>query len=155
MEVRPAEVGDVPELIRLRALMFRSMGVADDGDWRDQCAEHLRRGLRDGAILAEVVDRPGADDRLAACGVAVVNERLPGPGVANGRYGYIQSVVTDEGYRRLGLARAVMVVLIAKLERRGVAAIDLHATAEGEELYRSLGFGDSFTPELQRRSSPR
>jgi ribosomal protein S18 acetylase RimI-like enzyme len=154
VQVRDARSGDAEELVRLRALMFEAMGVADDGRWQAPCAALLRDELGHGSLLGSVVDDPDVDGRLAACGIGVVSDRLPGPGDTAGRRAYIQSVVTDVGHRRRGLARAVMRSLIDRLAAEGVTSVDLHTTDEGDALYRSLGFTDPRTPELQYRAEP-
>ncbi|MGW3569851.1 GNAT family N-acetyltransferase [Streptomyces sp. NPDC000941] len=41
-------------------------------------------------------------------------------------------VVTDPAYRRRGHSRAIMRGLLAWFRERGVARVDLHASAEGE-----------------------
>jgi ribosomal protein S18 acetylase RimI-like enzyme len=154
VHVRDARPADTEELVRLRAVMFEAMGVADDGRWQAPCAELLRDGLGGASLLGAVVDDPDGEGRLAACGIAVVSDRLPGPGDTAGLRAYIQSVVTDVGHRRCGLARAVMTSLIDRLASRGVTSVDLHTTDDGDALYRSLGFGDPRNPELQYRAEP-
>ena len=64
--------------------------------------------------------------------------------------GYIGSMVTDHGHRRLGHARAVLTALLDEFEARGIGKVSLHATEYGEPLYRSVGFGDPPNPELVR-----
>ena len=69
-------------------------------------------------MAAVVVDGP-VGDGLAACGVGMVGQRLPSPGCVDGRYGYIQSMCTDERHRRQGLARTVFVAPDAVVRRGG------------------------------------
>jgi GNAT superfamily N-acetyltransferase len=49
-------------------------------------------------------------------------------------------VATDERWRRSGLSRAILQALLSWYETKEVPTIELHATAIGERLYRSLGF---------------
>jgi GNAT superfamily N-acetyltransferase len=153
MEARQATTDDVDELIRLRQVMFDSMdGVMDTSSgWQEPCAEVFRRGIGDGSIGAFVVDAPEGDG-LAACGVALVAARLPGPGNLTGRYGYVQSMATDERWRRRGFGRSVFGALVDWFRAEGVTAIDLHATDDGEALYRSFGFREGETVELRWRA---
>lgn len=147
--VRWASAADVAELVRLRRVMFESMGIevraADD----ERSAAAFRDGLPNGELFAAVVD--GAD-HLAACGVGMSARRLPTPRNPGGRWGYIQSMVTDERSRRRGHARAVLGALMARFAAEGVTHVDLHATPDGEPLYRSFGFGEGHTPELRWRT---
>jgi GNAT superfamily N-acetyltransferase len=58
----------------------------------------------------------------------------------------------DPEFRRRGLARAIMVALLDWFEAARVPVVELHATDEGEPLYRSLGFGQEGGFALRRRS---
>ena len=144
--VRWATLDDVPELVRLRRVMFESMGMAVSAVDDDAVDTVLRNGLPCGDFFAAVVD---GDGFLAACGVGMTALRLPGPGNPSGRYGYIQSMVTDERARRQGHARAVLLALLGRFAELGVTKVDLHASAMGDPLYRSVGFTPGRQPELR------
>ena len=151
MQARLATPTDIPELVRLREVMIESVRGESDGTWQEGCARVLQDALADGSMAAVVVDRPSGDG-LAACGVAMVGQRLPSPGCVDGRYGYIQSMCTDERHRRQGLARLVFERLMQWYADAGVTRVDLHASRMGEPLYRQLGFTDPVEPELRWRA---
>ena len=154
MLTRFATTADIPELIRLRAVMIESGGdTFEGGPWAERCAEVLAGALASGEMAAVVVDRPEGDG-LAACGVGMVAQRLPSRGCPDGRYGYVQSMCTDEDHRRQGLARAVFDGLMGWFAASGVTRVDLHASPMGEPLYRSYGFADPHQPELRWRAGP-
>lgn len=150
METRHAVVADISELVRLRQVMIESVRGSADGSWQAAAAEILERELPAGTMVAVVVDSPLGG--LAACGVGMVAQRLPSPGCADGRYGYIQSMCTDERHRRQGLARRVFAELMRWYADLGITRVDLHASAMGEPLYRSEGFDDPDEPELRWRA---
>jgi GNAT superfamily N-acetyltransferase len=146
--VRWAGDDDVDELVRLRRLMFESMGMAvtaaDDG----ATATVLADGLASGDFFAAVVDR--GDGGLAACGIGMVLRRVPAPGNPTGLSGYVGSMVTDHGHRRQGLARVVLNALLDRFDELGIRRISLHATEVGAPLYLSEGFTAPPNPELVR-----
>ena len=148
MNVRWAGCDDVDELVRLRRVMFTADGQAVGPADEAVMAAALTAGLADGSFFAAVVDgaSPG---RLAASGIGMVATRVPGPANPSGRFGYIQSMVTDEPHRRRGLARAVLLALLDRFEADGVRHVDLHATETGAVLYRAVGFGPPRHPELR------
>lgn len=152
--VRWAGLDDVPELVRLRRVMFESMDIAGADGADAAMADVLAEGFATGAFFAAVVDghEPGT---LAACGIGMVSQRVPGPHNPSGRYGYVQSMVTDEAHRGRGLARAVLEQLMARFAADGVVRVDLHATPSGEPLYRSMGFTEGRQPELRWSGVPR
>lgn len=130
METRLATVADIPELVRLRQVMIESVRGSADGSWQASAATILEEALSDGTMGAVVVDSPSGG--LAACGVGMVAQRLPGPGCVDGRYGYIQSMCTDERHRRHGLARLVFAELMRWFAVMGVTRVDLHASKMGD-----------------------
>jgi ribosomal protein S18 acetylase RimI-like enzyme len=143
---RTATADDVPELVRLRRVMFEAMGLTVTTDDDDAVTAALQELLPTGDLFAVVVD---AEDHAAACGVGMVARRLPGPGNPSGRVGYIQSMVTDERDRRQGHARRVLVALMDEFAERGVVRVDLHATEAGAALYTQHGFAPGPQPELR------
>lgn len=148
--MRWADVTDVDELVRLRAVMYEGMGEpCEDDGWVAVVTTQLTHGLADGSYFAAVVDAP--DGALAAGGIGMVWHRLSGPGDHSGRMGYVMSMATDPRWRTRGHAREIMVALLERFVAEGVGMVTLHASVHGEPLYRSLGFTEGSYPELRRR----
>ena len=151
MEPRLATPVDTPELLRLAAMMYESMGLGSSGPkWREHATKLLADRLGGDDVVVFAVDDPSESGKLVACGGAAIIQRLPGPSTPSGRWGYVQWMATDPKYRRRGLARAILTAIVDWLGARGVTNVELHATAMGEPLYRSFGFGDPPSPELRR-----
>jgi ribosomal protein S18 acetylase RimI-like enzyme len=152
IEVRRAGVEDAAELLRLRSVMMESVrpGGGDPQTWIGPGVAVVRRLLDPGndAMAAFVVDKPDRPG-LAACVVGTIDQRLPGPNDPTGLRGYVLNVATDPAYRRRGFSRACMTALLAWYEQRGIRAIDLRASAEGEPLYASLGFVRNRDPGMR------
>ena len=129
------------------------MGMPEPADdWRATAAEQFTQRL-DADLAGAVVDHPTIPGRLVASGAATTCIRLPTPTNPGGGFGYIQWIATDDEFHGRGNARAVMVGLLAWLDSRGITAVELHATAMGEPLYRSLGFWEGTGPTALRRRS--
>ena len=129
--------------------MFESMGLATDGDWQARALARVTTGLAEGTVVAFVVDDPERPGRLAASAAGTVAHRLPGPRNRGGRAGYVQYVCTEAKHRGRGLGRAVMEALVDWYRANGVGVVELHATADGEPLYRSMGFDEGDNPALR------
>ncbi|MFI7466831.1 GNAT family N-acetyltransferase [Nonomuraea sp. NPDC049646] len=148
---RTATEQDVPELVRLRALLFDDLGgdffnPADaDDDWRDALARVFKRKLAEPDCQILVVD---GDTGLAACGIGTIEQWFPGPHSRNGRIGHVIGMVTDPSYRRRGHGRAIMLGLLDWFRDRDAVRVDLTASREAEPLYRRLGFADHPDPLL-------
>jgi GNAT superfamily N-acetyltransferase len=151
IDPRRAGADDAEELLRLRTVMLETTGP-----WLAAGAAILRRQLGDPSdlVAAYVLDRPDGPG-LAACVVGAIDERLPGPHDPTGLRGYVYNVATDPRYRRRGYSRACMVGLLRWYGRRGVTAVDLRATPDGEPLYASLGFRRTKDPAMRLLSPGR
>jgi GNAT superfamily N-acetyltransferase len=154
MSARPATPDDADELVRLRAVMLQTFGDPRswNDDWRDPSRETLRKRLTGSgsSMAAFVTDRPDGTG-LAACAVGIIEERLGNPANLSGLTGYVFNVSTDPDSRRRGHARACMEALLAWFRDRGVGAVDLRASADGEPLYTGLGFVRTADPAMRLR----
>jgi GNAT superfamily N-acetyltransferase len=155
MTARQATPADADELVRLRAVMLRTMtrpatSPGWNDDWREQARLTLERHLAEAApaMTAFVVDRPDGTG-LAACVLGTVDHRLGGPANPTGRVGYVFSVATDPDMRRRGYSRACMTALLDWYREQGISKIDLRASPDGEPLYRSLGFARTKDPSMR------
>jgi len=143
--LRPAALDDVADLVRLRRLMFESMGVTDIAalDVSDAaCEAYFRQTIPAGEYRGWVVEARG---RVVASAGYVIDQHPPGPGNPTGRIGYIMSLPfgVEPAHRRRGLARRIMTAILEHLRAEGVRVFALHATEVGRPLYESLGFAAS------------
>lgn len=140
--VRRALVGDVEEIVRLRGVMFDAIGIRDERDeWVDASRATLESGLAAGSILGAVVER-GPEPGLCAGGLLHVHTMLGSPRFPRGSFGYIGSIAVDPPWRRQGLGEAVVTSLVNDARELGLERVELHATPDGERIYRRLGFGE-------------
>ena len=110
-------------------------------------AEHIRAGLP--KYYAEHLERDffayTAEEGGKAVGSAflVVKEMPPNSNFPNGRIGDVLNVYVRPEYRRQGIAKALMEMLISDAKAMELDYIELKASAEGYPLYKKLGFEDS------------
>lgn len=138
--VRLAEAGDVHRLVQARLDFcqecFPPQSTAEKLALADRLEAYFQAHLnRD--CLAALAEDGGI---IAAAAFLVLIERPASPAVPNGRLGDVGNVLTSPAYRRRGLATAVVRLLIAEGERRGLTRIDLAATPAGRPVYEALGF---------------
>ena len=150
--VRQAAEADIPELVRLRALLFEGLagtwGAAPPGgQWRQACAGALREALADESARVLVTS---AGTGLACCGVGTVDRRLPSPFNPGGHIGHVFGIVTDPACRGQGHARAVTQALLGWFDQQGIGRVDLNASPAAQHLYQSLGFTPHPDPVLSR-----
>lgn len=66
---------------------------------------------------------------------------------------------TDPDFRQRGYGRATLAELLTWMRSTGITTVDLHATPDGEHLYRQMGFTEpadtALTLRLNRPVDPR
>lgn len=142
--IRQATIADIPDLVRLRRLMFESMGFDDPAqpDAADEaaaayfCAEIPAGRFYGWLAIASTGEAVGS-------GGAVIDQHPPGPSNLSGKIGYLMNLVTVPSYRRRGIGRRVMQTILQWFAEQGIHRVTLHATDVGRPLYEELGFVDS------------
>jgi GNAT superfamily N-acetyltransferase len=154
IEVRRAKPDDAAALVHLRALMIGAMGT-DVGDehapWRSLALRYFSEQLEaTDRFAAFVVDDPTVGVVAGAAGH--LNPHAPGPADLSIVRGTLYNVSTEPAFRRRGLARACVTALLDWFrDDTDAGQIELHATQQGDELYRSLGFVGSRYPTQRLR----
>jgi ribosomal protein S18 acetylase RimI-like enzyme len=136
--------------------MLAAMGTdigGPDAPWRigalDWFAEQL---ASPDTFAAYVVDDPSAGVIAGAAGN--VHAHPPGPHDPTTVRGHLYNVSTHPDFRRRGLAKACVIALVDWFQdETAVGQIELHATDQGIDLYRDLGFIESRFPSLRFRTT--
>lgn len=129
--LRKATVADLETVLHHRREMFREMKSVGD------------------FALAELLSREFVQPRVVPC------RGLDGDGGRRGDSGGVSSkparresapawvvnVYVEQGWRRRGLARRLMDVMVEWIRAEGYSNLFPHASAEGRPLYESMGFG--------------
>jgi GNAT superfamily N-acetyltransferase len=139
--IRPAAFADLQHILRHRRTMFHDMrsGTEAELDAMVVTAEaFLRHAIPAGTYRGWLAETK--DGRIAAgAGITIV----PWPGAPRDpapRRGWVQNVYTEPEFRRRGLARRLMEVLVEWCRAEGFHTVSLHASHEGRALYESMGF---------------
>lgn len=173
--IREGRTDEIDRLVALRTAMFEAMGH-DEPDTLERVALASRAyfvaQMPSGVFRVWVAVASGActggpkgSAQTATCGGGdiasgepmasiglVVHSVPPGPSNLAGKEGYIMNLVTLPGWRRCGVARALLSHVLDVLRTEGVPVASLHASADGRALYEQLGFSaDAGLPEMKIR----
>ncbi|WP_238153513.1 GNAT family N-acetyltransferase [Kribbella speibonae] len=156
IQVRRAGAADAESLVRLRGLMISSMGTdigGPDAPWRATALKWFTEQLASpDTFAAYVVDDPSSGVVAGATGNVYAHP--PGPNDRTTVRGHLYNVSTEPDFRRRGLARACVGALMDWFrDETDVGQVELHATADGIDLYRSLGFTEAKYPTLRFRTT--
>lgn len=86
---------------------------------------------------------------IAGAGGMAVRQRPGNFMNPTGIEAYIMSMYTAPAHRRKGIATTILNKLVALATDRGIKVIELHATKDGEPVYRQNGFKDHIEPTLR------
>jgi ribosomal protein S18 acetylase RimI-like enzyme len=148
--VRRALPADAPALVALRVELMRAMGEAgaDASEWQDGALAWFRAALAGDDAAAFVVDDDG---EVVAGALVTLGRGAPSARNPRGLTAHVTNVCTLPHARGRGLARACLEAAISWSRAARVDSVSLHATPDGEGLYRSLGFTDTTYTELRLR----
>ncbi len=138
---RPAMPEDRDVILHHRRSMFRDMGegTAEDLDAMSEAtAPWLTRALADGSYKGWLAQE--GHGRVVAGGGVLISSWPAGPMDPTARRAVIINIYTEPEFRKRGLARRVMLLIIQWLKGQNFRSVVLHASAEGRHLYETLGF---------------
>ncbi|MBN1287350.1 MAG: GNAT family N-acetyltransferase [Anaerolineae bacterium] len=147
--IRKATKEDIPDIVRLRRAMFEAMGETDPAklDAVSRASAHLLAcDLEAGGVHIWLAVTES--DWPVASGGLTVDRHLPAPNNPSGRIAYIMNMFTHGDYRRQGVARKLMQTMLQWINEQGITKVALHASEDGETLYRMLGFKPSNEMQL-------
>ncbi len=138
---REAAGADLDAVLMQRRRMFLDMGYPDDAVLaavESSSRKFFEDRLADGRFRAWVVESSSGE--IVAGGGVLVFEHLPSPRDPNPERPLIVNVYTDPAYRRRGIARKLMEIMIAWCRGGGFGSVTLYASPDGKPLYGTLGF---------------
>ena len=140
---RKATVNDVELLVNTRvSLIDEDSGLNENEkkDLYDSNKEYMQTAMKQEIFIAFLAfDGDVFVGTASACLYAV----LPGKKLPKGRNAYIQNVYVVPSYRRHGIGKKIISMLIDEVKRRDYTRITLHATKMGRDLFRNCGFQNS------------
>lgn len=110
---------------------------ADMSAVEKETGDYYEKAIRDGSHAAYLVF--DSETFVGAGGISFYRV-MPTFHNPSGYKAYIMNMYTHPGYRRRGIATAVLDLLVKEALVRGIEHISLEATSMGKPLYRKYGF---------------
>jgi GNAT superfamily N-acetyltransferase len=135
--IRRAESADLAAVVQLRREWTREeAGEIEDPDFEENLAAWFgREWSRRIMWLAEEGGRPVGMMNLA------IYERMPRPGRALSRWGYLGNVFVLAAYRNRGIGSQLVSAALNYADQNGFARVVLSPTERSVPLYERAGFG--------------
>ena len=141
MEYRFATVSDIDALVQSRLEMLRIVNSLGD---EYVFGEDFVQASRDYFLNGDQTTVLALDGQtVIGCASMSYMTIMPTFSHPTGKRAHLMNVYTNSNYRRQGIARRMVTMLIDDAWGKGATEISLDATESGRPLYESLGFKDS------------
>lgn len=141
IEFRIATAGDIDLMMSSRLEMLHVVNdLSVDYEFSDELIDYSREYFLNGDQTTVL-----ALDGQTVIGCASMSYMTIMPTFSHptGKRAHLMNVYTNSNYRRQGIARRMVTMLIDDAWGKGATEISLDATESGRPLYESLGFKDS------------
>lgn len=117
--------------------MFEDIGTPGDLDAVQQAFADWLVSRLDATYFHWLAEHDGR--AVGSAGVMLL-DWPPSPRDPRGGLGFVYNVYVHAGHRRRGIARTLMLAIHEWAQERGLGAIALHASDDGQPLYETLGY---------------
>lgn len=138
---RRASIDDAKRIVGARLLLL----TEDSGYIRDEeriqlyenNMSHIQMNIANNTFISYLAF--DGDTFVGTCSACLYSV-LPGRKLPNGKHAYIQNVYVIPSYRRNGIAKKLIELIISEVKKNGYHGISLHATEMGKLLFEKCGF---------------
>lgn len=137
IEYRRLQKDDLTLFITMRIKQLREEGATEDIDLRPALQDYYTRHMADGTFVFWLaVD---SERIVGTSGMSFV-EKPPYFGCPSGKMGLLSSMFTDPEYRRQGIARKLLSLVVEEARNYGCGTVQITASNMGVLLYSNFGF---------------
>jgi ribosomal protein S18 acetylase RimI-like enzyme len=143
IEFRLSTADDTEVLTNFRLLLLREVRGKEDDEatevLRKNIAEYMPVAVNSGTYIGWMAI---VNEVVAGVGGMAIRQQPPGYKYPNGKLGYIMNMYTLPQYRGRGICTMLMEKIMQSAREQGICKVELHATNEGEPIYRKFGFAE-------------
>ncbi len=134
---RRLQTQDLDAFIDMRIQQLREEGAKEDMDLVPSLRDYYERHMMDGTFVSWLA--MDGDSIIGTSGMSFV-EKPPYFGCPTGKIGLLSSMFTNPAYRRQGIARKLLSLVIQDAKEYGCGTIQITASDMGIKLYTDYGF---------------
>ena len=150
VDIRIASKDDIDRMMNIRLEMLKVVNdLPEDYEYSDEMINESREYFLTGDQMT-VLALDG--EETVGCASMSFIRVMPTFDHPTGRRAHLMNVYTRDEYRRQGIAKKMVKLLIDESWRKGITEISLDATVSGRPLYESMGFTDSTECMILTRS---
>ena len=141
INIKIATKGDIEDMMSSRLEMLKVVNnLPEDYKYTDEMINESRDYFLNGDHLSVLAYD---EDEVIGCASMSFIRIMPTFDHPTGKRAHLMNVYTRSEYRRQGIARKMVGLLIDESWKAGATEISLDATESGRPLYESMGFVDS------------
>ena len=128
---------DLETFIQMRIRQLREEGASDYHDLAPALRDYYTRHIADGTFVSWLC----LDGKriVGTSGMSFV-EKPPYDACPSGKIGLLSSMFTDPAYRRMGIARKLLDLVVEEAKAYGCGSVQITASDMGVKLYTAYGF---------------
>ena len=146
-----ASKDDVATLVENRILFALELSGSQNEDviqqLRTQMTNYFTKATEDNSCISFIAK---SNEKVAGIGSVHLKEMPGNFKNPSGKWGYIMNMYTIPEFRRNGICKNILNLLVEEGQKIGVTAFELHATEEGEKVYTQEGFVHHNEPTLRK-----
>jgi len=141
ISLRKASENDIETLVENRIIFLKEAYGNPSPELesllRLNLREYYNRSLKSGTFISWIAEY---ENEAVGFSGMVIREQPGNFEIPNGKTGYILNIFTIKQFRKNGIASLLVQKLIDVGRQKGLDKIELHATPDGEPVYRRIGF---------------
>ena len=143
MEIIKATKNDIETLMKIRIEMLKEVNsLSDDYVFDKSFIENCRKNFEcTGETQTDILCIENGEP--VACASLCYLSMMPTFSHPTGKRAHLMNVYVKKDFRRKGLAKKMLELLIEEAKSRKVTEISLDATEKGRPLYESMGFSSN------------
>lgn len=138
---RRVNENDIEKLVEIRSIFLREFDGEDhlknEKNIEIEIEKYLKKFINTDDFIGFVAEDNG---EIVGTSAVTFYNILPAVHYLNGKLAYISNIYTIHGYRRKGIARELFKKVLDEALLRDCSKITLHASKEGELVYKDFGF---------------
>ncbi len=127
--------------------LSEGQSVEDIQSLRNQMTNYFSKAIQDNTCISFIAK---CDEEVSGIGSIHFRDMPGNLKNPSGKWGYIMNMHTVPKFRRNGICKSILNLLLEEGKKYGYYAFELHATKEGEKIYLQEGFIQHNEPTLRR-----
>lgn len=140
IEYKKLDESQLEIFIEMRIRQLREEGAKEDFDLKPALRDYYARHMTDGTFVSWLALDTDADNKIVGTSGMSFVEKPPYFGCPSGKIGLLSSMFTDPDYRRLGIARELLSLVVEEARAYGCGTVQITASDMGVLLYTNFGF---------------